>query len=47
MQTNKEFAQENKDFRDACQRAGIEATKRQASRFRRKKGKAYTYKIQM
>ena len=39
--TNKEFAQKDSGFHTACEKAGIEATKRQASKFRNQKGKAY------
>lgn len=38
--TNAEFAKD-KDFQSACDRAGIPATKRQASKFRSKRGLAY------
>jgi hypothetical protein len=38
--TNKEFAT-NPYFISRCKSVGIEPTKRQASRFRRQKGKAY------
>ena len=39
--TNKEFADKNKEFRDACARAGVEPTRRQASKWRMKKGLAW------
>jgi hypothetical protein len=39
--TNKEYAKENKDFREACEKVKIEPTKRQASKYRHKKGKAW------
>jgi len=39
--TNKEFAQKNDAFIDACVRAGIKPTQRQASKWRMKKGKAW------
>ena len=39
--TNAKFAESNPDFRQACLRAGIEATRRQASKWRMKKGKAW------
>ena len=38
---NKTFAQTNQAFKNACEKAGIPATKRQASKFRRKLGKAW------
>ena len=40
--TNTEFAKTNKEFKLACSRAGVEPTPRQASKFRRKRGLAYT-----
>lgn len=39
--TNKEFYQKDQTFINACAQAGIEATKRQASKYRNKKGLAY------
>lgn len=39
--TNKEFASQDSKFQNACQKAGVEATPRQASKYRNKKGKAY------
>ena len=39
--TNKEFASKDKSFRYCCEAAGVEPTKRQASKFRMKKGKAW------
>ena len=39
--TNKEFAETNKIFKDMCVKAGVNATIRQASKFRNKKGSAY------
>jgi len=38
--SNQEFCRDI-DFREACSRANIEVTKRQASKYRRKTGKAY------
>jgi hypothetical protein len=38
--TNKEFAL-SKHFQDTCAKAGIPATKRQASKFRKEKGIVY------
>ena len=42
--TNTEFAEKNKEFREACEVAKIPATKRQASKWRMKKGLAYKKK---
>lgn len=39
--TNKKFAEKDKGFREACEKAGVEPTTRQASKFRNKKGSAY------
>jgi len=39
--TNREFSQQNQDFISACIRAQIPATKRQASKWRRRVGKAW------
>lgn len=39
--TNKEFAKTNQQFISACQKAGVEPTKRQAAKWRRKTGIAY------
>ena len=39
--TNTEFATQNDGFKTACEKAGIPATKRQASKWRRKFGTAY------
>jgi hypothetical protein len=39
--TNAEFARTNGQFRAACERAGIEPTRRQASKFRNKTGAAW------
>jgi len=41
MLTNGIFSEEDKQFRDACQKAGIPATARQASKFQNQKGLAY------
>lgn len=40
-QSNAVFAKENRQFNEACQKAGIPATARQASKFRSGKGKAF------
>lgn len=39
--TNREFAVTIKAMRDGCERAGIPATKRQASKWRNKRGIAF------
>tara|TARA_Y100001951_G_C11204299_1_gene219005 strand:- start:592 stop:771 length:180 start_codon:yes stop_codon:yes gene_type:complete len=39
--TNKEFMEHDRAFRRACVDAKIEPTKRQASKYRRKEGRAY------
>ena len=43
--TNKQFAQTDQKFIEACKHAGIPPTKRQASKWRRKQGLAYTFKF--
>jgi hypothetical protein len=40
-QTDREFAEKNGKFREACEAAGVKPTKRQAAKFRRKIGSAY------
>jgi len=40
-QTNAVFASENEEFKNACIEASVEATPRQASKYRRKRGQAY------
>ena len=42
--TNDEFAEQDAAFKDACSKASIPNTKRQASKWRRKFGKAYRNK---
>lgn len=42
--TNKEFAETNVEFKAACDIAGVKPTKRQASRFRNNRGKAFSAK---
>lgn len=42
--TNREFASQDKTFKDACEGAKCDPTSRQASKFRNKKGMAYLYK---
>lgn len=39
--TNREFANTDANFQEKCSEADIPATKRQASKFRNKKGKAF------
>ena len=39
--TNAKFAKENMEFQSACDRAGVQPTARQASKFRNKRGQAY------
>jgi hypothetical protein len=41
VMTNKKFAAENVQFRNACEAAGLKLTKRQASKWRRHTGLAY------
>ena len=38
---NLKFSKEDETFKNACESAGIPATKRQASRYRMGKGKAF------
>lgn len=39
--SNLQFSKEDQNFRNACEKAGVEPTMRQASKYRRKTGKAY------
>lgn len=39
--TNKIFAKNNTKFQADCNKAGVDATARQASKYRNKKGRAY------
>lgn len=41
---NKDFAEKNVEFRDACESVGIPPTTRQASKWRNKRGLAYLNK---
>lgn len=41
---NRTFAGTNQQFKDACSAAGVQPTKRQASKFRRKLGAAFKAK---
>jgi len=45
-ETNKNFAGSDMIFKEACLLAGENSTARQASKYRRGKGKAYTFKNQ-
>ena len=42
--TNLYFANNDQLFKEACELAGIPTTARQASRYRRDKGKAFSFK---
>lgn len=42
--TNRKFSQEDRLFLKACELAGVEPTRRQASKFRNKNGSAYAQK---
>ena len=42
--TNRTFAEKNKHFQECCLKAEVEATMRQASKFRRGIGAAYAAK---
>lgn len=41
---NREFSQSDLIFKKACEEAGVKATKRQASKFRNGKGRAFSKK---
>jgi hypothetical protein len=41
---NREFAQTDKEFQEACRKAGIPPTQRQASKFRLRSGKAFQFR---
>ncbi|MCI4435668.1 MAG: hypothetical protein JHC33_02485 [Ignisphaera sp.] len=43
-QTNKDFAMKDSAFAEACGKAEVQPTRRQASKFRRGYGKAYKFK---
>jgi hypothetical protein len=45
--TNKEFAKSDQKFIDDCQKANVEPTARQASKYRMKKGKAYAVRAKI
>ena len=38
---NRKFAETDKKFKAACEAAGVEPSKRQASKWRQKRGKAW------
>ena len=38
---NREFAKTDEQFKAACEKAGVQPTPRQASKYRRKMGRAY------
>ena len=42
--TNRKFAEENRHFKECCEKAGITPTMRQASKFRRGLGDAFACK---
>lgn len=42
--TNVKFSKMDETFKVSCERAGIEPTRRQASKFRNKKGLAYKFR---
>jgi hypothetical protein len=44
--TNKEFAQKDSLFKSCCEAVSLEPTRRQASKYRSGKGKAYKAKYQ-
>jgi hypothetical protein len=41
---NREYAQSDKEFQEACKKAGIPPTQRQASKFRLRSGRAYQFR---
>ncbi len=44
VETNKHFAEHNEPFKQACEKAGLKSTTRQASKWRMQKGKAWKEK---
>lgn len=42
--TNKEYAN-SKDFTEKCEKVGVKPTKRQASKYRNKKGSVYKKEV--
>lgn len=44
--SNKKMAENDKIFRKACELAGVQPTKRQASKWRNHRGRAYDYRLQ-
>lgn len=45
-ETNREFSSRNELFQVACELAGVPATKRQASKWRNRRGRAYAVRHQ-
>lgn len=41
---NKDFSKQDKVFRECCEKEGIPTTRRQASKFRNKRGRAFKHK---
>lgn len=41
---NREYAASDREFQEACKKAGISPTQRQASRWRNRQGKAYQFR---
>jgi hypothetical protein len=41
--TNREFSEQDETFRQACKSAGVDASRRQASKWRRRVGRAWKY----
>lgn len=44
--SNRKMAEKDPIFRKACELAGVQPTKRQASKWRNKRGRAYDFRIQ-
>lgn len=40
-ESNRQFAESNPRFKNACEKAGVPPTKRQASKFRNERGAAW------
>jgi hypothetical protein len=45
--TNKKFSTDDDFFKKACEKAGVEATTRQASKFRNNRGLAFKHRKQV
>lgn len=45
--SNREFSLSDRGFRELCKLAGVEPTKRQASKFKNRKGSAYRQQQKM